>query len=228
MDSRISRLWYLPDGWGKVTKPKPVSWYLGGSKRLQKTKKFPDDNAQWADIKNSPLVFLSRSPLTFGHSQLIIPSVGGDFEQDMFRLASKLIDKVISTFNAAFGGTSPLHEDKGFESLADYTLTSWSYIKTLVLRASAQEDTQKEYKVHLVPYFESHEEACQKRFQSLHKVPDDKKGGLLGWLGDRETYVDQWEAGTNPMSGQLDQIAEKHLKLPDLAKRLYNLWPRRS
>jgi hypothetical protein len=95
----------------------------------------------------------------------------------------------------------------------------------LVLRSSAQEIVDKEYKVHLVPYFESHAELCKKRFQSLHTVPNDQTGGLLGWLGGREDDVDRWEVDPNPTKPILDQIANEHLKMTVLAQELRKLWP---
>ena len=126
---------------------------------MQSQELTPSCISDW-NLINSPYIFLSRSPLTFGHSQLVVPSPDDCNEEDLFRLASKIIYYAIAAFRSAFGGEKPLHEDKAFESLAENTLTAGPYQKTLVLRASAQEKNEKiytEYKVHLVPYFKSHE-----------------------------------------------------------------------
>ena len=222
MDARIPRLWYLPKGWEKP--PKDVAKYFKKS-ALQKVTAWPDVR-NWRQIEKSPKIFLSRSPLTFGHSQLVVPSQDDCNEEDLFQLASKIIYCAIATFRNAFADQR-LHEEEDFKSLAEKTLTYGSYRKTLVLRASAQEKSEKiskEYKVHLVPYFASHASLCKKRFLSLHAVKpeDDDTGGLLGWLGEREDDVDRWEADKTHRE-KLDRIAHKDLRMPDLAKKLRKL-----
>jgi len=223
MDGRIPRLWYLPKGWETVSELRPVTDYFKSSKLLQKATSWPDD-CDWEKIEKSPYIFLSRSPFTFGHSQLVVPSPG-DCEHSLFRLASKIIYCVISTFRSAFADQK-LHESQAFVSLTEKTLTYGPYKKTLVLRASADEDSKKRYKVHLVPYFASHASLCKKRFQSLHAVKpdDDYPGGLLGWLGEREDDVDRWEANSTHKKN-LDRIANENLRMPDLAQKLRELWP---
>jgi hypothetical protein len=226
MDGRIARLWYLPEGWRKLSAPKSVAEYLNNPVTLQNTASWPDAKKdKWEQIKRSPCIFLSRSPLTFGHSQLLIPSLG-DCEQDLFRLAAEIVYNVISTFTTVFGNLKLLHEKEIFKPLAKNTLTRGSYNKTLVLRTSAQESNGKEYKVHLVPYFQSHAELCRKRFHSLHAVTPEQVGGLLGWLGEREDDVDKWEVDPNPTKPMLDLIANEHLRMADLAQELREIWPR--
>jgi hypothetical protein len=225
MDGRVDRLWYLPRGWRDISKPRNVQDYLGGRSSLENSTLWPDSREQpdpWKTIRNSPCIFLSRSPLTFGHSQLLIP-YDGDSEQDLFRLASEIICKAISTFSAMFSDDKPPHQEEIFEPLAKMTLTGGHYVRTLVLRASANESSN-EYKVHLVPYFKSHKELCRKRFHSLHTVTPDKEGGLLGWIGEREDIVDKWEVDPNPVQSTLDHIANEHLKMSELAKRLHVSW----
>ena len=229
MDGRLARVWYLPEGWNKVSAARPVEEYSENPALFQIATSWPDNrNDNWEQIKKTcPCIYLVRSPLTFGHSQLIIPSAG-DCEQDLFRLASEIIYDVISVFTKSFGDKEkkPLHEDEAFKPLAENTHTYGLYKKTLVLRASAQENSSEEYKVHLVPYFESHELLCKKRFQSLHIVRPEETGGLLAWLGERENDADRWEVDSSPVKPQLDQIANENLRMIDLAKKLRKLWQR--
>jgi len=228
MDGRIDRLWYLSKGWRKLPAPKSVAEYLENPATLQNTASWPDSKKdKWEQIKKSPCIFFSRSPLTFGHSQLLIPSLD-DCEQDLFRLASEIIYGVISTFSTVFGNPRRLHEDEIFKPLSENTLTYGSYKKTLILRTSAQERNEKEYKeykVHLVPYFESHAELCRKRFHSLHTVKPERTGGLLGWLGVREDDVDKWAVDPNPTKPMLDLIANEHLRMADLSQEFREIWP---
>ena len=132
---------------------------------------------------------------------------------------------MISTFRRAFE-EQKLHESETFTSLAQKTLTYGPYNKTLVLRASADEDIKRAYKVHLVPYFASHASLCKKRFQSLHAVKpdDDDSGGLLGWMGVNEDDVDRWETDSIQKK-KLDLIANQRLRMPDLAQKLREIWP---
>jgi hypothetical protein len=226
MDGRIAGLWYLPEGWGKLSAPKSVAEYLRHPAALLNTASWPDAKKdKWEQIKKSPYIFFSRSPLTLGHSQLVIPSLG-DCEQDLFRLASEIICGAISTFNTVFGNPKLLHEKDVFKPLAENTLTRGSYEKTLVLRASAQETIGKEYKVHLVPFFASHSELCKERFQSLHAAIPEQVGGLLGWLGTREDDVDKWEVDQNPTKPMLDVIANEYLRMADLAQEFREIWAR--
>lgn len=227
MDGRLARLWYLPKEWNDTSAAMQVGKYLNDPALLEIATSWPDQKDSWERIsKTCPCIYLPRSPLTFGHSQLIIPHPG-DCEQDLFRLASKIIYNVISTFSVVFGdkANKPLHEDDTYKPLAENTYTHGSYRKTLVLRASAQENSREEYKVHLVPFFESHDSLCKKRFQSLHIVKPDQTGGLLDWIGARERDVDRWEVDASPVKPQLDQIANEKLRMIDLAKKFRKHWP---
>ena len=50
-----------------------------------------------------------------------------------------------------------------------------------------------------------------------------QEGGLLGWLGERENDVDEWEVGS-PWKYKLDEIANKDLEVEELAKHFRSLW----
>ena len=134
-DGRILRLWYLPNVWGKAMEKnfkerlEENGWENTSDWENVKNKK-------WNKIEQSPYVFLSRSPLTFGHSQLVISlNRTKQDEKDFFCLAAKIIERAIIAFQEAFK-KQKLHEDKNFSSLAVITKTKGEYIKTLILRAS--------------------------------------------------------------------------------------------
>lgn len=68
-DDRSRRVWYLSKGgW------EHIKTILDKKGNLQNEKWENIANKHYADIEeNIPHVFLPRSPLTFGHSQLVIP-----------------------------------------------------------------------------------------------------------------------------------------------------------
>lgn len=179
-------------------------------------------------------ILLVHAPITFGHSQLVLSFAQGRSadEPTRFQQAAGLIRKALSAFNRVL----TVKTLQQFQELAVATATRGPYIKTLVLKASAQEDVRKEYKVHLVPFFESHDEACKRRYTAVHGVfggadarsfATDKTGGLLGWLGERETRVDSWQAHCNsPFKEQLDTLAINTWRLHELASRLQKAWPK--
>jgi hypothetical protein len=174
-------------------------------------------------------IYLVNAPLTFGHSQLIA-SFSGDpnsphcDETTRFSLIVPYIGMALKTFQQAFG-TTMIHRRIDFAPLAKLTMTDGDYIKTLILRASANEK-KTEYKVHLVPYFTSHASACKNRFTAIHSVNPEKTGGLLGWLGMRETIADSWLIdGDNPFKERLDDVVEKVLGLPCLKGLLVKEMP---
>lgn len=217
-DGRILRLWYLPNVWEKaMEKNFKERLEENGWKNTSDWEKVK--NKKWNKIQQSPYVFLSQSPLTFGHSQLVISLNRTKREgKDFFCLAAKIIERAIIAFQEAFK-KQKLHKDKNFSSLAVITKTKGEYIKTLILRASANENVCEEYKVHLVPYFNSHENDCMKRYHSLHGFSSEDRGGLLGWLGERETEVDKLlELG--PLKEKLNGFANEDLKMAELAKKL--------
>lgn len=174
----------------------------------------------WSEVTKFPHIFLTNAPLTFGHSQLVIPARAGSAvnETTLFRLAADLIEDVLRVFKEAFGNKT-LHTKASYKKLAEATYSYGKYIKTLILRTSADENPESKMKIHLVPYFESSQAECHKRFHLLHKVPPDQKGGMIGWLGERETVVDEWLI--DDFRGiSLDEIGRDVWKLPQLAKRL--------
>lgn len=230
-DDRSSRVWFLPKGgWDHI-------------KETMLNRKGNLHNEEWKDVANKvykedveekvPHIFLPRSPLTFGHSQLVIPFPPPPFHSNdkkiseaiFFEIASLIVTRVLKTFEQIFcNQRRPIHEEELFKSLAESTYTYGEYIKTLVVRTSADEKTERQYKIHLVPYFKSHEAECLKRFRAQHKVRPDEKGGLIGWLGDRETEVDKWEVEWCWPDISLDDVASNVWKLPKLAERLSRAW----
>ncbi len=164
-------------------------------------------------------IFLVRAPFTFGHSQLVMnfqydPAPN---EADIFKEAAQIIAKALLMFKSQLVGETI----RKFSDLAKLTLTEGIYIKTLILRTSAEEKTETTYKVHLVPYFKSHEVACQKRYSEIHHVNPYETGGLVGWLGERETEVEKWELKSEtPWAVMLDEIMNTKFKLPELARLL--------
>lgn len=245
-DKRIPRLWYVPRMRRDVDHfrtLKKLQGHLEKEKWVNTSDWNQIEDKDWREIVKAPYIFLSRAPLTFGHSQLVIRSPQGNNqnEEDFFCLASKIIEKAIVVFKKAFI-EQRMHEEKIFNELAKLTFTKGNYIKTLILRSSANEDNCREYKIHLVPYFESHEISCQKHYTAIHSVKADVEGGLLGWLGQRETLVDTWQnERDNPFNDKLyditndnqkeaswqngravtlDDIANKKLKMIEMAKKL--------
>ena len=121
---------------------------------------------KWSAVSKSLHIFLTNAPLTFGHSQLVIPI---DYmakpvnESAFFSTASNFIARTLNVFNDVFG-KKKIHTKTPFLKLAEDTYSYGKYIKTLVLRVSASEKPNREFKVHLVPYFESNQVDCHKRF----------------------------------------------------------------
>jgi hypothetical protein len=182
----------------------------------------------WSEVSKFPHVFLANAPLTFGHSQLVVPARPGTDsvnESTLFRSAVDLIEDVLEVFKTVFGN-GKLHARAPFQKLAEDTYSYGKYIKTLILRTSADDDPDTKIKFHLVPYFESNQADCHKRFHSLHSAPPNEKGGMIGWLGERETQLDNWLVDGFPGLITLDQIGKDVWKLPELAKRLKQAWPR--
>lgn len=227
VDSRISRLWYLHKSYDQ--KSTEANW-----DSICNEGKIEGDAwnqvSNWNDAKRVPYIFFSRAPLTFAHSQLVIPAPPGQNdsssidEAKYFKWAAYLVEGAIATFTKAFRGEK-VHEDTKYKELAEVTRTRGGYLKTLILRASASEKIGSEYKIHLVPYFESHRNLCAERFKAQNGLPadSDREGGLLGWLGERENEVDEWEVGSL-WKYKLDEIAIGEWKMQELAKRFRSLW----
>ena len=182
----------------------------------------------WSEVSKYPHIFLVNAPLTFGHSQLVFPAPpGADSvnESTLFGQAAVLIEYVLKVFKTVFGDEK-LRVEAPFQKLAEDTYSSGKYIKTLILRTSADDAPNKKIKFHLVPYFESNEAACYKRFHSIrNRASPDQKGGMIGWLGERETEVDNWSVDGFPGPLPLDQTGRDIWKLPELANRLKQALP---
>ena len=188
--------------------------------RSQRTWFDQDDGPTWCRI------FLVHTPFTFGHSQLIFSVRKQRLKETArFEKVAKIIKSSISAFEQVLGSEKVHTKNSEFKRLAEITRTKGKYIKTLILRTSADEK-RTEYKIHLVPYFESHASSCKSRYQTLHFIKHrrnsatDKTGGLLGWLGERETEVDRWLKDPHPWAKILDQKALKDWKMDKLATLL--------
>lgn len=218
----FQRTWYLPDRWWTSANPNDLQEWRTLLKRGNASQWNVSD--KWREF---PHIYLVNRPLTFGHSQLVMPipmklrpteeqeKKNEPFESDFFEYASIIIKRAIKGFEEAFR-KDKLHSEAKFCDLAKRTLSYGRYEKTIIMRVSADEDPKEVYKVHLVPYFESNAALCQERYCSVQKVSPDKRGGLIGWLGDRETEVDRWQTG----NFELTKIAKDIWKLPDLAINL--------
>lgn len=186
------------------------------------------DDRYWAGGEEDlPSLLLVRAPLTLGHTQLTIKrnqiedTEGSEKKREahnaLFQRAGPEIGRAIQAMHDC------LKEDllAEFFTLAGVTRTSGKLIKVLVLRTSADEDVAKRLKIHLVPYFWSHRDSCQKRFEQQHDLglPGVRRGGLLGWLGEQEDRVDEWEVDY-PDEDKLNAWASETLGLTKLAEKL--------
>ncbi|MBW7905476.1 MAG: hypothetical protein LC135_03180 [Phycisphaerae bacterium] len=175
-----------------------------------------DDPRIWYKPKDRGVTGrLVRSPITFGHTQLTIEWAEAQANKGEFEYAGAHIDHVVSAMTRCFTQEC-LRE---FDLLARVTQTEGKLIKVLVLRASASERPEKALKVHLVPYFESHQFACLSRFAERHRVLPGTPGGLLGWIGSQEDKVDAWEVDFPNKEGH-DKWAGETLRMNALAIRL--------
>jgi hypothetical protein len=162
--------------------------------------------------RNGAFAFLVDAPHTFGASQLVV-AMRFDKEGEAFLKVSCHIATCIGILRTSL----PSPADHEWESLAEYTRSSGSYKKTLVLRVSADE-RKNTYKVHLVPYFKSHLDATSKLYQVTHDKGPKEKGGLLHWLGQREVILDY-----DMRAGRDDKLVEARIKsfrLDQLALKL--------
>jgi len=161
--------------------------------------------------QDDAFAFLVKEPLTFGHAQLIVAVDRKQLEEDSFRITAVHIGNCIRAFRELF--TNPVLEQ--WPEYREYTLTSGKHIKTLVMRASANEELG-EYKVHLVPYFQSHLDETKRLYRENLKTVDGKGGGLLYWVGKRERLVDRDSAKDKDSHDEL----VTSFSLPKLAQML--------
>lgn len=178
------------------------------------------DPRDWSDDDDVNLL-LVRAPITFGHTQLVMQHEKNPPRQASFEEAGPHIDRAIEAMHACL--TETLMAD--FPVLGEITdsVVADSVValkKVLVLRASASESVDKQLKIHLVPYFQSHHDACVKRFAQRHRALPGAPGGLLGWLGEQEDRADKWEVD-HPREDQLNDWASETLGLTKLAERLH-------
>lgn len=227
IDTRPQRTWFLKkEGIGKDWSSASVS-PLERYQSIQSEIKKENDN----EYEIVTRIILSHTPLTFGHSQLVMKFLGGKRqleESARFERVAQFIKISISVFEQVFGREELHIRQHELRRLTEITRTSGKYIKTLILRSSAEEHTCEEYteyKVHLVPYFASQATNCKSRYCTLHFLDGDASGGLLGWLGERETEVDRWQKAPHPWANSLNRIACEDWKIAELARLLCERWP---
>jgi hypothetical protein len=131
-------------------------------------------------------VYLVESPLTFGHSQLILTTKRIIPEEDMFGTASSVIKECLPIINEKLPKAL---ENPTWKTLREYTKTRGQLVKNLILKVSANE-AECQYKIHIVPYFESHLCLTNLLFQQGRDVSKSKTGGLIRWLGEQERKLD--------------------------------------
>jgi hypothetical protein len=227
IDTRPRRTWFLKkEGiskyWTSASEMPPQRY-----ESIQSEIKNENDN----DYEIVTRIILSHTPLTFGHSQLIMKFLGDKRrlkESDRFEQVTEIIKNAILVFEQVLGEEKIHIKGTKFSHLSEITHTSGEYIKTLILRSSAEEHNDEEYaeyKVHLVPYFNSHAANCKSRYLTLHFLSTDKTGGLLGWLGERETEVDRWQNPPHPWANILNKIACEDWKMDEFARFLCEKWP---
>lgn len=136
-------------------------------------------------FSNHSFTFLVDAPYTLGHSQLVLKIGKKTKEEDNFAKASIHIANCIKIFSTKL---KQCDQSNKWTQLANYTKTEGSYVKTLVLRVSADEEGDT-YKVHLVPYFESHSMDTEALYQKTYNVSKGT-GGLVYWLGKNEHKVE--------------------------------------
>ena len=127
-----------------------------------------------------------EAPITFGHSQLILTTHKNLEEDVKFEMASLAIKRCLPIIKECIPTAV---ENDIWKKLKEYTDTKGQYIKTLILKASADEN-ENQYKVHLVPYFNSHFCSTKRLFHQDRDVDKKRTGGLLRWLGEREKELD--------------------------------------
>ena len=131
-------------------------------------------------------VMIVEAPLTFGHSQLILRTERIIPEEDMFGMSSSVIKECLPIINEKLPKAL---ENPVWKTVREYTKISGRLLKTLILKVSANE-AERQYKVHIVPYFESHLCLTTILFQQGRDVDKSKTGGLIRWLGEQEKRLD--------------------------------------
>ena len=154
-------------------------------------RKHPDTRKKrtWYELCDNDLnitLMIVEAPITFGHSQLILTTHKKIEEDVKFEMASFVIKRCLPIIKECIPSAV---ENDTWKKLKEYTGTKGRYIKTLILRASADEN-ENQYKVHLVPYFNSHFCSTKRLFRQNRNVDKNCTGGLLRWLGKREKVLD--------------------------------------
>lgn len=192
-------------------------------------------NQVWLDDGESCYAFLVDAPISFGHSQLVLNGREGFSEEDNFVRSASVVGECIHSLRTTL--TSSKAGD--FRRLRRYTGSTGEYVKTCVLKASANEP-RGQYKVHMVPLFSGQLEETAvsfrarmgERLRELSRVPEshiapdefdalkDGRGGLLYWIGTREDAVDRDMCGLRTQhSAYSDQLVQT-FRLGELASEL--------
>ena len=161
--------------------------------------------------KQGAFAFLVDAPLTFGHTQLVLRVVCRA-EERLFSRSAPHIVECVRRLRTLLPGRL-----ENWEHLATYTKTEGAYKKTLLLRVSADEQGDM-YKIHLVPYFESHLKSTCRLYQETLGFSDGGIGGLLHWLGKTEVRRDRDMKPTREDSTVKTRVAS--LRLQDLARAM--------
>lgn len=153
--------------------------------------KHPDTRKKrtWYELCDNDVhitLMIVEAPITFGHSQLILTTHKNLEEDVKFEMASLAIKRCLPIIKECIPTAV---ENDIWKKLKEYTDTKGQYIKTLILKASADEN-ENQYKVHLVPYFNSHFCSTKRLFHQDRDVDKKRTGGLLRWLGEREKELD--------------------------------------
>lgn len=169
----------------------------------------------WYEKPNGSYIFLTQEPLTFGHSQLRMVTKYDWSEEIAYIKASQQVGKAIAALTEVLANQCVQEQ---FPALSNYTGRKGAYIKTAVLRVSAEE-ARNEYKVHLCPIWESGlEKSGELLRRSAPWLPEGQNGGLINWLGHRETLT-YTDAHSPETKGLFAQKVEEW-RLPSLASLL--------
>lgn len=141
----------------------------------------------WYGTSADAFAFITRAPLTLGHSQLRVPLPEGVREAGRWKVALPHLEATIEKLDGALRRLDLA--DPRWTALADYTVTRGEYKRISVLRTSADEASNDALRVHLVPLFQSHLDAANARFREKHGLVEGS-GGLIGWMATREDIVD--------------------------------------
>ncbi len=91
------------------------------------------ENVIQTDLLIGPRIFFSRSPLTFGHSIVIIPkpiSIEYVSEDTFFHWSAPFIEYAINKIYQKFG-IEEIYKSITYQNISEKTSTNGNYIKTI-------------------------------------------------------------------------------------------------